>query len=75
MEPKDDWQWDSEDVIVQHVGAIAVYLNPKDHIVIRQESLISGEKDDFVIFPPEHARTVAKAILKAAGLPEKLADE
>jgi hypothetical protein len=67
MTSKDfDWYGDSESVVIRHQPAIAVYLNPHDEVVIRQE----GQYDDghWIYVTRANALKVAEAILEAAGI-------
>ena len=60
-----DFDWNDDDaVVVPEQRAGAVYWNPRGQIVIRQ--LGWPDDDPFVFFAPEHAVTIAKAILKLA---------
>ncbi len=65
-----DWQKDAGDVIVRSQPAMAVYTNPKGDVVLRQEcdGLSRDGEDDVVWFAVDHARAVAAAILKTAGV-------
>jgi hypothetical protein len=67
--PHSNFDWadlDDGELIVRTQYAIAIYSNPKNDVVIRQESQY-GEEEDTVILTPAHAVTVARAILKHAG--------
>ena len=50
----DDFAWKdvAEDTIVQSTGAIAVYLNPHNDIVIRQRSTDPYRDEDYWITVP-----------------------
>lgn len=65
------WSDDAADVIVPHQDAIAVYINPRNRIVIRQEGGARRESglcadDPWIEVNPKHAERLARAILDAA---------
>jgi hypothetical protein len=59
-----DWK-DDPCVVVKHQPAIAIYISEADGIVIAQEDGY-GDSDQTVSFRPEHAETIAAAILARA---------
>ena len=63
----DEFVWrDNEDcVVVQHQPAIAIHLHSDGSVCIRQEDFW-GDRDQVVYFFPEHAETIAEAILALA---------
>jgi hypothetical protein len=63
-----DWIDSAEDVVVPEQAAIAVYLNPKGDVVIRQAGQYHPDEDNWIVVAPDHAPRVAEAILEAAGL-------
>jgi hypothetical protein len=63
-----DWNDDDSNVVVPEQAAIAVYLNPRGNVVIRQAGQYRPDEDSFVIVAPDHAAAVADAILRVAGL-------
>jgi hypothetical protein len=61
-----DFNWnDREDVVVQSVQAVAVYMNVNGEVVIRQEDPM-GNEDAIIAVPRAQARALAKAITEAA---------
>ena len=62
-----DWRDDADDLVVPEQPAIAVYTNPADAVVIRQQGTWNDD-DAWIWFSPDHAPAIAKAILEAAGL-------
>lgn len=64
------WEWadDDGDVVVEEQPPVAIYINPKGAIVIRQRAENRDDDDPFLWFAPQHALAIAKAILEAAGL-------
>jgi hypothetical protein len=67
------FEWRNEDgtqtehVVVRHQPAIAVYLNPHDQVVIRQEGHYDPDEDQWIYIAPDNVPKVAQAILEAAG--------
>jgi hypothetical protein len=64
-----DFDWDeiADDVVVPEQAAIAVYTNPKGHIVIRQAGQYGPDEDQWIVVAPMHALALAQAIAHAAG--------
>lgn len=62
MSDKFDWSGvDDEELVVESVQAVAVYLNPRNNIVIRQQAGMMGEEDNFIVLPVGAAeRLIAK---------------
>ncbi len=57
----DDFDWndyESGDIVVQSVQAVAVYANPRGNIVIRQERDYADESDSFVFVPLDRIEAV-----------------
>jgi hypothetical protein len=53
--PAREWEWhDNEHVVIQGQSAIALYLNPRDVVVIRQERDWCDEDDPFICVRPEN---------------------
>lgn len=57
-----DWNEDDECVLIPSVSAIAVYLNPKGNVVIRQQASWNEEGDSFVILPSEAVPKLIKRL-------------
>lgn len=57
----ENFNWDDarDDMVVPTQRGIAVYVNPNNEIVIRQESADGADEDNFVFF---HAEFVDKLI-------------
>src|SRR5437762_9426866 len=60
-----DWEDDST-VCVRNQDAVAVFVNVRGEIAIRQQNW--PEDDSLVLFHPEHAQAVIEAIARAADL-------
>ena len=60
-----DWQTD-DSVVVPYQPALAVYVNTRGSIVIRQERGELEDEDTIVIITPANAQTVADGILRTA---------
>ena len=67
-----DWTDDAGDVVVPEQPAVAVYLNPKGDVVLRQRGDVFDD-DSWIWFGSEHAIAIAGAILEAAGIAPELA--
>jgi hypothetical protein len=66
MTTKDfDWYGASESVVVRHQPAIAIYLNPYDEVVVRQQG--QYDEDQWVYVSTENVPILARAMLEAAG--------
>jgi hypothetical protein len=68
----DDFDWssngeDSDSIVVNHQPAIAVYLNPRNEVVIRQEGHYGPDEDQFVFVTKDNVTKFVQAILEAAG--------
>lgn len=65
-----NWDWNAEDsqedIIIKRVCAVAVYQNPSEDIVIRQEDPL-GDEDQVLVIPKEYARALIKAISDILG--------
>ena len=46
--------------------AVAVYVNRRDEVVIRQEADIGYDEDEFIFVRPDNAETLARAIVSVA---------
>jgi len=60
-----DWANDPA-IVIKRQPAIAIYVNCRDELVIRQEADIGFDSDECVFVRPDHADTLVKAILDAA---------
>lgn len=63
-----DWIDSAEDVVVPEQAAIAVYLNPRGDVVIRQQAQYHPDEDTWIVVAPDRAQAVADAIVEAARL-------
>lgn len=70
MSRHDDFSWADveDDICVAGQATIACYLNPKNHIVVRQEAQFHPDEDHWIVVHPNHALALARAILDKAGL-------
>jgi hypothetical protein len=65
----DDFDWfdvADDKVVVAHQAPIAVYTNPDDDIVIRQDGDYYRKDDPWIVVRRENARALAEAILAFA---------
>lgn len=60
---KFDWSKD-ESVVVPSSDAVAVYVNPRDEIVIRRERRWDEDEDTFILLPRDGARALIKRLEK-----------
>ena len=67
-----DWSFSNGDIAVHQQATIAVYLNPVNHVVVRQEGHYGPDEDMFVCIDPRNALAVAQAILNSAGVAGRL---
>ena len=68
----DDFDWnDADHVVVPEQASIAVYLNPKGDVVIRQAGQYHPDEDTWIVFAAQHASRVADALLETAGLADQ----
>jgi hypothetical protein len=68
----DDFDWkpngeDYDSIVVKHQPAIAVYQNPHDGIVIRQEGHYGPDEDQFVVVTKDNVPRLVQAMFEAAG--------
>lgn len=58
-----DFDWNDKDsVIIRAVGAVAVYLNQNDDVVIRQQQDWNSDEDSLVIVPRAQLRPLIEAL-------------
>ena len=63
----DDFDWaDDPAIVLKRQPAVAVYVNRRDEVVIRQEADIGYDEDEFIFVGPDNAETLARAIVSAA---------
>jgi hypothetical protein len=62
-----DWNPDREIIVVRSQPAIAVYLNPHDDLVIRQEGHYGPDEDQWIYITKSSVPKVVQAMLEAAG--------
>jgi hypothetical protein len=71
MSTSDDFNWntavDEGTVVVRHQPAIAVYTNPHDEVVIRQEGHYGPDEDQFIYLTRENVRKVVNKVLEVGG--------
>jgi hypothetical protein len=58
----ENFSWDDGNVIIESVSAVAVYSNPKGHLVIRQEARGNHDEDAFIIIPPSQVGDLIVAL-------------
>jgi hypothetical protein len=64
-EDKENFSWDdSECIVMKSSAGIAVYANPSNDVVIRQERMDDTfwERDPFIIIPRERVKDVIAAL-------------
>lgn len=68
MSGEDDFDWNeiADDIVVAHQAPIAVYTNPDEDIVIRQDGDWYRRDDAWIVVRRENARRLAEAILAFA---------
>jgi hypothetical protein len=64
--PDFDWTKDLDDLVVEDQAAIAVYLNPRGSIVIRQKGDLDERDDSWIVVEPHYAAALARAIMALA---------
>ena len=67
--PEFDWNPSGDDdhsIVVRHQPAVAVYLNPHDEVVIRQQD--DYGQDQFVYVTRDNVTKVVKRMLEVAGV-------
>jgi hypothetical protein len=69
-----DWIEAAEDIVVRDQAAIAVYLNLKANVVIRQAAQYHPDEDAFASVASGHAAWLADAIHEAARLAARQPD-
>jgi hypothetical protein len=64
-----DWRSaeDKECIVVRHQPAIAVYVNPRDEVFIRQEGHYGPEEDHWVYVTKDNVPKLVQALLEASG--------
>ena len=55
-------------IVVRHQPAIAVYTNPHDEVVVRQQDQYDESDDHFVFITKDNVRKVAERIMEVAGI-------
>ena len=63
--PRED---EHHDIVVRHQPAIAVYLNPHDEVVIRQQDQYDESDDSFVYVTKDNVLRVVQRRLEVAGI-------
>ena len=69
--PEFDWNPTNDtdhSIVVRHQPAIAVYLNPHDEVVIRQQDQYDESDDQFVFVTRDNVLKVAQRMLDVAGI-------
>jgi hypothetical protein len=69
--PEFDWNPANDtdhSVVVRHQPAIAVYFNPHDAVVIRQQDQYDESTDHFVFITKDNVRKVVERMLEVAGI-------
>jgi hypothetical protein len=69
--PEFDWNPSKDDdhsIVVRHQPAIAVYLNPHDEVVVRQQDQYDESDDHFVYVTRDNVLRLAQRMLEVAGI-------
>lgn len=69
--PEFDWSPSKDgahSIVVRHQPAIAVYLNPHDEVVVRQQDQYDESDDHFVYVTRDNVLKVAQRMLEVAGI-------
>lgn len=68
--PDFDWYKDRDDLVIEEQAAVAVYLNPRGSIVIRQKGDLDPQSyardDSWIVVEPHYAAALARAIMALA---------
>jgi len=67
MTPDFDWH-DSDSIVIRLQPGVAVYLNPHDEVVIRQEDQYDVSDDHFVYIARDNVLKVVERMLEVAGI-------
>jgi hypothetical protein len=68
-QPEEQFDWIKDDsIILEKQLPIAIYLNRRDHVVIRQEGN-ADEEDAFVIIAPQNIQEFIDRLCDVAGVP------
>lgn len=57
-----DWKDDEGYVVFPSVQGVAVYRNPKDQVVIRQQAGPLEDEDTFIVIPRAHVAALIEAL-------------
>lgn len=66
MTDSTEFDWSEVDVVAPEQQRIAVYLNPAECIVVRQDGDWHRREDPWIVIRPENAKQVADAIMALA---------
>ncbi len=67
--PPDDFDWVKDDsIVVEEQPSIAIYLNNRNHVVIRQRCYCSDDEDEFVTIAPQNLMAVIDQLCGMAGI-------
>jgi hypothetical protein len=69
-EQEDVFDWHRDDSIaLERQLSIAIYLNPRDHLVIRQEREADQDEDTFIYIAPQNIAAFIDHLCRVAGIP------
>jgi hypothetical protein len=69
-EQEDVFDWHRDDSIaLERQLSIAIYLNPRDHLVIRQEREADQDEDTFIYIAPQNIAAFIDHLCRVAGVP------
>jgi hypothetical protein len=69
--PEFNWNPSKDDdhsIVVRHQPAIAVYLNPHDEVVIRQQDQYDESDDHFIYITRDNVLKVVEKMMELAGI-------
>jgi hypothetical protein len=70
-EQEDGFDWYRDDSIaLERQLSIAIYLNPRGHLVIRQEQEADQDEDTFIYIAPQNIRSFIDQLCDVAGIPK-----
>lgn len=66
----DAFDWSRDDsIVVEEQPSIAIFLNSRNHVVIRQRGYSSEDEDEFVTIAPQNLMAVIDRLCDLAGIP------
>jgi hypothetical protein len=70
VQPGDDFDWAHDDsVVLRHQPGVAVYINQRDDLVIRQEGQYHPDEDVFIYISPNNIQDFIDKLTDICGIP------